>query len=52
MNTAAQVGAAVSSAAFGYIVKATGSYDAPLLPMAALLAIGVLMWAKLDVTRQ
>jgi ACS family glucarate transporter-like MFS transporter len=52
MNTAAQVGAAVSSAAFGYIVKATGSYDAPLLPMAALLAIGMLMWAKLDVTRQ
>jgi ACS family glucarate transporter-like MFS transporter len=52
MNTAGQVGAAVSSAAFGYIVKTTGSYDAPLMPMAFLLMIGMLMWAKVDVTQR
>ena len=52
MNTAGQVGAAVSSAVFGYIVKATSNYDAPLAPMAAFLLIGMLLWAKVDVTIQ
>jgi predicted MFS family arabinose efflux permease len=51
MNTAAQVGAAVSSSAFGYIVNATGSYDAPLRPMAMLLLLGMLLWAKVDATQ-
>ncbi len=50
MNTAGQFGGALSSAAFGYIVKASGSYDAPLIPMAALLAMGMLMWGRVDVT--
>ncbi len=49
MNTAGQVGAAISSAAFGYIVKAYGSYNAPLVPMAILLAAGVLLWLRVDV---
>jgi ACS family glucarate transporter-like MFS transporter len=48
MNTAGQIGAAVSSAAFGYIVKATGSYDAPFVPMAVLLGTGMLLWGKVD----
>lgn len=50
MNTAGQVGAALSSLIFGYLVKATGNYDAPLVPMAALLAIGIVLWLKVDVT--
>ncbi len=50
MNTASQVGAAVSSVVFGYLVKATGAYDAPLVPMAAFLAIGIVLWLKVDVT--
>ena len=50
MNTAAQLGGAISSVAFGYIVKATGDYNAPLVPMAALLFIGMLLWLKVDVT--
>jgi len=50
MNTAGQVGAAISSAAFGYIVTAWHSYNAPLLPMAILLASGVLLWMRVDVT--
>lgn len=50
MNTAGQVGAALSSLIFGYLVKSTGNYDAPLIPMAALLAIGIVLWMKVDVT--
>jgi len=52
MNTAAAVGAALSSVVFGYIVKATGDYDAPLIPMAVLLAAGVALWLKVDVTQR
>lgn len=52
MNTAGQVGAAVSSVVFGYIVKATNNYDAPLAPMAAFLLIGMLLWGKLDATNK
>lgn len=51
MNTAGQFGGALSSAAFGYIVKATDSYDAPLIPMAFLLGVGALLWGKVDVAR-
>jgi ACS family glucarate transporter-like MFS transporter len=50
MNTAGQFGGALASAVFGYIVQASGNYDAPLVPMAALLAIGMLLWTKVDVT--
>jgi ACS family glucarate transporter-like MFS transporter len=51
MNTAGQVGGAISSVVFGYLVQATGNYNAPLIPMAVLLAIGMVMWIKVDVTR-
>ncbi len=49
MNTSGQIGAAISSAVFGYIVKAYGSYNAPLVPMAVLLAIGSLLWLRVNV---
>ena len=48
VNTAAQVASLVSSVVFGYIVKAYGNYDAPLLPMVAALLIGVLLWFRVD----
>lgn len=48
MNTSAQVGGFVSSLAFGYIVDTFGSYDAPFVPMAALLGIGALLWLRID----
>jgi MFS family permease len=51
MNTAGQLGGAISSVAFGYLVKFTGSYDAPLVPMAVLLAAGALLWGKVDASR-
>lgn len=50
MNTAGQLGAALSSGVFGYLVTAFGSYDAPLIPMAILLAAGVALWGMVDVT--
>jgi len=50
MNTAGQIGAAISSTAFGYIVTAYHSYNAPLVPMAILLAAGILLWHRVDVT--
>jgi len=48
MNTTSQLGGALSSVAFGYIVKASGSYDAPLIPMAALLVIAAILWRKVE----
>jgi ACS family glucarate transporter-like MFS transporter len=50
MNTAGQLGAALSSGVFGYLVKAYGNYDAPLLPMVVLLAAGTAIWGLVDVT--
>lgn len=51
MNTAGQVGGALSSVIFGYIVQTTGNYNMPLIPMAALSGIGMLLWMKVDATR-
>ena len=44
MNTSAQVGGLVSSVAYGYIVRRFENYDAPFVPMAALLLLGALLW--------
>lgn len=51
MNMAGQLGAFSTSVAFGYIVKATGSYDLPLIPMAAMTVISALLWLKIDPTK-
>jgi predicted MFS family arabinose efflux permease len=48
MNTAAQVGGLAGSVLYGYIVDRSGSYDAPFVPMAALLFSGALLWLKVD----
>jgi ACS family glucarate transporter-like MFS transporter len=50
MNSAGQLGAALSSAVFGYMVEAFHSYNAPLIPMAVLMGLGTLVWALVDVT--
>jgi MFS transporter, ACS family, glucarate transporter len=52
MNTSAQVGGLVSSVAYGYIVERFDSYDAPFVPMAALLFLGALLWFKIDASRE
>ena len=48
MNTVAQIGGLAGSVLYGYIVDRSGSYDAPFVPMAALLFIGALLWLKID----
>jgi MFS family permease len=52
MNTSAQVGGLLSSVAYGYIVDRFQSYDAPFVPMAALLGLGALLWLKIDASKE
>lgn len=52
MNTSAQVGGLLSSVAYGYIVDRFHSYDAPFVPMAALLGLGALLWFKIDASKE
>jgi predicted MFS family arabinose efflux permease len=52
MNTAAQVGGLAGALAYGYIVQRFGSYDAPFVPMAALLFVGALLWLKVDAAEE
>jgi sugar phosphate permease len=50
MNTAGAVGGLLSSLIFGYLVERTGSYDAVLLSMAAILLAGAALWFRTDAT--
>ncbi len=52
MNTSSQVGGLLSAVAYGYIVDRFGSYDAPFVPMAALLFLGTLLWMKVDASEE
>jgi len=52
MNTAAQIGGLVGSVAYGYIVEGSGNYNAPFVPMAALLFFGALLWLKIDASQE
>jgi MFS family permease len=51
MNTSAQVGGLLGSVVYGYIVSRFG-YDAPFIPMAALLFLGALLWCKVDASQE
>jgi MFS family permease len=52
MNTSAQVGGLLSSIAYGYIVSRFHSYDAPFVPMAALLFVGTILWFRVDAAKE
>jgi hypothetical protein len=52
MNASAQVGGLVSTVAYGYLVSYFRSYDAPFVPMAAVLFIGALLWFKIDASEE
>jgi MFS family permease len=52
MNTAANAASALSAVVFGYMVGYFGNYQAPFLPMVALLACGALLWLQVDPTRE
>ena len=47
-NMVAQMGGLLGSVLYGYIVKGTGSYDAPFIPMAAALFLGAFLWRWID----
>jgi ACS family glucarate transporter-like MFS transporter len=52
MNTASSVASVLSAVVFGYIVRYSGSYNAPFFPMVALLFLGALLWVQVDPTRE
>jgi ACS family glucarate transporter-like MFS transporter len=51
MNTAGQLGGSISAVVFGYLVKATGSYETPLAVMSAVAAFGALCWLGVDASK-
>jgi MFS transporter, ACS family, glucarate transporter len=51
MNTAGQLGGFLCAVLFGYIIKATGSYSAPLWLVSALVMAGALLFTQIDPTR-
>lgn len=51
MNTAGQLGGFVCTVLFGYVVKATGSHDAPLFVIAGMVAASALLFARIDASR-
>lgn len=52
MNMATQMGSFLSGVVFGYFARISGSYDRPLLLISLVLALGALMWLKIDPTRE
>ena len=48
MNMAGQAGSFVSSVAFGYFIEWFGSYDRALMPLAAMLVLGGMVFATID----
>jgi len=51
MNTAGALGGFACAMLFGYLVRWSGSYDAPLIVIAAMLMTGSLLFARIDPTR-
>lgn len=51
MNTAGQVGGFLCTVLFGYIVDATGSYDAPLWFIAGMVLTAAIVFSCIDCTR-
>lgn len=48
MNTAGQIGGFVCSVLAGYLVQATGSYDAPVIVVACVLVTAAVLFSRLD----
>jgi MFS family permease len=52
MNTAGQLGAFCTTVCFGYLVSAFGTYNAPLVPIAVMSAVGAMAWLQIDATKR
>ena len=48
MNTAGNAASALSAVVFGYMVGYFGNYNAPFVPMLALLSLGAALWLQVD----
>ncbi len=48
MNTVGNLGGAIAPVVTGYLVQSTGSWDYPFYLMAAIFAIGAVIWTKVD----
>lgn len=51
MNTAGQIGSFFSGLLFGYIVKTTGSYDFPMIPISCISLVSAMLWLGIDATQ-
>jgi MFS family permease len=51
-NTAGSVGGFLFSVSFGYFVSWFGAYDLALIPVALMLALGALLWFRIDATEE
>lgn len=52
LNMIGNAGGFMFSVSFGYFVKWFGSYDLALIPVVVLLAIGALVWLRVDATEE
>jgi MFS family permease len=52
MNTAGNAASALSAVVFGYMVSYFGNYNAPFVPMVAMLSLGAGLWLQVDATRE
>jgi MFS family permease len=51
MNSAGQAGGFVCSVLFGYLVEASGSYDTPLVVIAAMVMLSAYLFTRIDPTK-
>jgi MFS transporter, ACS family, glucarate transporter len=51
MNTAGQAGGFLCTVLFGYIVRATGSYDLPLFFIAGMVLVSAAIFSQIDCTQ-
>jgi MFS family permease len=52
LNMIGNLGGFLFSVSFGYFVKWFGSYDLALIPVALMLALGTLLWFRIDATEE
>jgi MFS transporter, ACS family, glucarate transporter len=51
MGLAGQIGSAIMASAFGYILKATGSYELPVQIIGCIVILGGLLWFRIDASK-
>jgi MFS transporter, ACS family, glucarate transporter len=51
MGMAGQLGSVVMASAFGYILTATGSYEIPVRIIGCIVALGGLLWLRIDASQ-